>query len=195
VINDELEELFGEVLALAATLRRSTLAARASDGLSLPALAVLRLLQQQSGLTVPQLARQRGTSRQNCQVLVDRLATAGLLDYIANPDHRRSERIQLTAAGRRSLAAANRQVAAKLPGLLSHVTEEEVRICSNLLERIQGKLGGRQPRTLKPPRRQRSARTGVTDATPVVVSVEVSGHLQEEPPDASPPEELPFNLL
>ncbi|MCU0788595.1 MAG: MarR family transcriptional regulator [Verrucomicrobia bacterium] len=72
-IDDELEELLGEVMAIAARLRRSVDVGRGSPGLSLPARTALKWLQGHSSLTVPQLARHRGTSRQNIQVLVDRL--------------------------------------------------------------------------------------------------------------------------
>jgi DNA-binding MarR family transcriptional regulator len=50
-------------------------------------------------LTVPQIAQMRPTSRQRMQRLADELATAGLVEFIENPKHRRSKLVQLTSRG------------------------------------------------------------------------------------------------
>src|SRR5688572_12027599 len=50
-------------------------------------------------LTVPQIAEMRPTSRQRMQRLADELAAEGLVEFIANPKHRRSKLVQLTRKG------------------------------------------------------------------------------------------------
>ena len=50
-------------------------------------------------LTVPQIAEMRPTSRQRMQRLADELAAEGLVEFIANPKHRRSKLVQLTPKG------------------------------------------------------------------------------------------------
>jgi DNA-binding MarR family transcriptional regulator len=50
-------------------------------------------------LTVPQIAEMRPTSRQRMQRLADELAAAGLVEFIANPKHRRSKLVRLTRKG------------------------------------------------------------------------------------------------
>jgi DNA-binding MarR family transcriptional regulator len=50
-------------------------------------------------LTVPQIAQMRPTSRQRMQRLADELAAEGLVDFIDNPKHRRSNLVQLTRKG------------------------------------------------------------------------------------------------
>src|SRR5437762_12020528 len=48
-------------------------------------------------LTVPQIAQMRPTSRQRMQRLADELAAEGRVEFIANPKHRRSKLVRLTA--------------------------------------------------------------------------------------------------
>src|SRR3989304_186166 len=50
-------------------------------------------------LTVPQIAQMRPTSRQRMQRLAEELATEGLVEFIENPRHRRSELVRLTQKG------------------------------------------------------------------------------------------------
>jgi DNA-binding MarR family transcriptional regulator len=55
------------------------------------------------GRTVAQLARRLGLTRQSVQRVADALEEESLLEYQANPDHLRSPRVALTAAGERVL--------------------------------------------------------------------------------------------
>ena len=50
-------------------------------------------------LTVPQIAQMRPTSRQRMQRLADELAAEGLVEFIDNPKHRRSQLVRLTRKG------------------------------------------------------------------------------------------------
>ncbi len=50
-------------------------------------------------LTVPQIAHMRPTSRQRMQRLANELAAEGLVEFIRNPNHRRSKLVRLTAKG------------------------------------------------------------------------------------------------
>jgi len=194
-IQDELEQLMEEVMVFASTVRHLVKVTPATKGLSLPAHSVLRLLREQPGLTVPQVSRQRGTSRQNSQVLVDRLADAGLAEYFVNPDHERSERLQLTPAGIRALSTANQQQAARLAELVPHVTEEELRSCSEVLGRIRVRLGGRKQVRPQLIRRVRKGRTELQTSASVSIDPSPVESTEEAPVEASSPEALPFNLL
>ena len=60
-------------------------------------------------LTVPQIARRMGLSRQSVQASVNRLQADGLLEAAANPDHRRSPLIRRTELGERKYAALQRR--------------------------------------------------------------------------------------
>src|SRR3546814_2333801 len=61
--------------------------------------ALLHQLEQQPGLTVPELARLRGVSRQYVQTVVNDLVSGGLVEAQPNPGHKRSPRLQATKAG------------------------------------------------------------------------------------------------
>jgi len=68
--------------------------------------AVLEFLDRGGTQTVPELARQRSVTRQHIQVSVNALLTAGWVEDLPNPAHRRSPLIAITASGRERLRAA-----------------------------------------------------------------------------------------
>lgn len=178
-----------------AALRKCTSAPDHSPGISLAARAVLHCLAEQPGMTVPQLARERGTSRQNMQVLVDRLSAAGRVQSVANPDHRRSGRLRLTPAGKRSLNSSNRRQAILLGRVLPHVTEQELASCIAVLKRFRTHLGGLG--TTAPLGSSAVGRSESTGATtlPAGLTEPAAKSVEDSVVDFSPPEELPVSLL
>jgi DNA-binding MarR family transcriptional regulator len=60
-------------------------------------------------LTVPQIARRMGLTRQSVQASVNRLRGDAVVKAAENPDHRRSPLIQLTELGRKKYAALQRR--------------------------------------------------------------------------------------
>lgn len=73
-------------------------------------------------LTVPQAARRLGITRQGAQRTANDLLDAGLATLADNPDHQVSKLLELTAEGRRSLAAITaraREFDARLEGAAS----------------------------------------------------------------------------
>src|SRR5215469_184724 len=60
-------------------------------------------------LTVPQVARRMGLTRQAVQASVNRLRSEGLVETRENLDHRRSPLIWLTAVGRQKYEALDRR--------------------------------------------------------------------------------------
>jgi DNA-binding MarR family transcriptional regulator len=59
-------------------------------------------------LSVPQIARRLGVTRQAVQRVADLLAGAGLARFAENPDHKASPHLILTKAGRDALARLTR---------------------------------------------------------------------------------------
>lgn len=59
---------------------------------------ILRLLKNNQQ-TVPDLARQRGVSRQTVQKAVNALLKEGVIEYIPNPAHKKSRLVSLTDSG------------------------------------------------------------------------------------------------
>jgi len=60
-------------------------------------------------LTVPQIARRMGLTRQAVQASVNRLLSEGLVETRENLDHRRSPLIRLTSLGREKYEALDRR--------------------------------------------------------------------------------------
>lgn len=95
---------------------------------SLPssAQAVLEALEENGPQSVPQLARGRQTSRQNIQVIVNRLKAQGWVITAANPAHKHSPIVSLTTKATQALGpiAANQEKA--LEKLGAEFTVEEL---------------------------------------------------------------------
>jgi DNA-binding MarR family transcriptional regulator len=53
----------------------------------------------QQSLTVPQIARRMGLTRQSVHTTVNRLLEDGLVELVPNADHRRSQLVRLTGPG------------------------------------------------------------------------------------------------
>ena len=91
------------------------------------AFGFLRSLALAGPLTVPQIAQMRPTSRQRMQRLADELAAEGLVEFIDNPRHRRSQLVRLTRKGE----ARYREMSVRLLAIAStmggELTEVEVR--------------------------------------------------------------------
>jgi len=107
-----------ELHALANTVRRvynlmryTTDQLHAGSGITAPKRTLLMDLERYGPQTVPALAESRRISRQIIQTQVNELKAAGYLESRPNPEHKRSKRIALTAAGReqvdRMLATEN----------------------------------------------------------------------------------------
>ena len=134
------EALLAEVNALSIRLNQVGRQPGASSGLPAAAFAVLQLLERHGPHTVPQIARRRSTSRQNIQILVNRLEGQGCVELRNNPAHRRSALVSLTAPGRTLLlkgAAVHRSM---LETLASELAEPEVDGATRLLNGIRRRL-------------------------------------------------------
>ena len=80
------------------------------NGMTTGRLAVLRTLAEAGPRTVPQIARSRPVARQTIQRSVNWLLSQGFVEYVENPDHRRSKLLRLTAAGQREYATRASQL-------------------------------------------------------------------------------------
>jgi DNA-binding MarR family transcriptional regulator len=102
--------------------------------------AVLLVLGRNSPQTVPEIARTRCTSRQNIQIVVNRLKEEGLLELVSNPTHKRSALVQLTAKGQ----AAFHQIEMAETRLLSHLlvdlSQDELISATKCLEKVRHAL-------------------------------------------------------
>ena len=192
---DVLDRVADEVTALATLLQHPGNRIANAQGLSLSQCGVLRRLQSSPGLTVPQLARQQGNSRQSMQVLVNRLAIQDLVRYVANPDHQRSQRVHLTSAGQWALRSANHRQSAWLTEVWSSVTDVELQLCLSVLERMRVRLGGRNRGPSRATRTRLKSHAGVRPPQKNLAAEPPEQSAPAETQDATSPEELPISLL
>ena len=92
-------------------------------------------------LTVPQIARRMGLTRQSVHATVGRLVAAGLVELAPNADHRRSQLVAMTQAGREAYQALDRRQAAWVSelaaGLERHELETTARVLGTLCRRLE----------------------------------------------------------
>jgi DNA-binding MarR family transcriptional regulator len=107
------------------------------------AFGFMRSLAIHGPLTVPQIAETRPTSRQRMQRLADELASDGLVEFIDNPKHRRSKRVQLTRKG----AARYREMTARFLAMASTVggnlSEAEIRKTAAVVRQLSADVAAR----------------------------------------------------
>jgi len=111
------EALFEETAALVLQLRAALGRMHGQGIMTAARRSILRDLDRLGPQTVPQLARARLISRQDIQPIVNALAREGLVEFAANPAHRRSPLVRLTPRGKELLeemGRREREIAAQL---------------------------------------------------------------------------------
>ncbi|MGW2270430.1 MarR family winged helix-turn-helix transcriptional regulator [Streptomyces yangpuensis] len=111
-----------------------------ASGLSTARWQVLSAVTEES-LSVSEVARRVGTTRQSVQRIADLLVRQGLAVYLDNPAHRRAKLLAATERG----ATAKREIDSCLDGLARHLCEslggaEEVRRTAEMLRGLSGVL-------------------------------------------------------
>ena len=91
-------------------------------------------------LTVPQIARRLGVSRQNVQRVVNDIVAEGLATYEPNPDHKASPLVTLTNTGARALDRINTAVEGDHEQLLLQFSERDVDRLRALLGRFSAAM-------------------------------------------------------
>jgi DNA-binding MarR family transcriptional regulator len=135
-IQDRLEALLVEVNGLANRLK----SADPTSTLPTASRAALQLLQRCGPQTVPQIARARFSSRQNIQILVNRLQQEGLVEFFTNPDHKRSALVRLTPRGQATIAEAGKEAAELTTRILPYFSQSELSSATETLSRLRSLL-------------------------------------------------------
>jgi DNA-binding MarR family transcriptional regulator len=91
-------------------------------------------------LTVPQIARRMGLTRQAVQATVNRLLAEALAEARGNLDHRRSPLIALTERGRRKYAAVDQRQARWINELSAGLKSADLAAAAGVLREIGGRL-------------------------------------------------------
>jgi DNA-binding MarR family transcriptional regulator len=181
-----LHDLVGEAAALSHAFERA--AAADTSALASAERDLLRLIAGNGPQTVPQIARRRGTSRQNIQIVVNRLISRSAVSLATNPDHQISSLIEITETGRAMLAEAEGCERSLLAEILPEQSNQELIAATKLLQDI---------------RHQLELRAGLTSGKsqrhpPIRLKNELQGKAKPRPAVAAPDSEqseLPYNLL
>ena len=72
---------FTEAVAFVNQARKTLARSPGEDSLHSGEWSILRILEQAGACTVPQIARARSTSRQNVQIIINRLSAAGQVEF------------------------------------------------------------------------------------------------------------------
>jgi DNA-binding MarR family transcriptional regulator len=99
-------------------------------------------------LTVPQIARRMGLTRQSVHTTVRRLVEDGLVELVPNADHRRSHLVSLSAAGTSAYGAIDARQAEWVnllaEGLGRTELETAARVLDELCRRLENVSSGRE---------------------------------------------------
>lgn len=109
-------------------------------GLTVPLRAVLELLLDRGPLTVPQVAREFGVTRQSVQVLVDAGVSSELVELRDNPQHRRSRLVAVTDHGRRTFSGVHRRELANLDAVTADLDPDDLAQCARVLAVLTDRL-------------------------------------------------------
>jgi DNA-binding MarR family transcriptional regulator len=91
-------------------------------------------------LTVPQIARRMGLSRQSVHATVGRLVTSGLVELAPNADHQRSQLVRLTELGRERYRAMDRRQAAWVDRLAHGLRRSDLETTAEVLRELCRRL-------------------------------------------------------
>jgi DNA-binding MarR family transcriptional regulator len=103
-------------------------------------------------LTVPQIARRMGLTRQAVQVSVNRLLEEALVSLGENPDHRRSPLIRLTELGQARYAELERRQIGWINELADGLKLSELATAARVLQQLNNRLDAKEKEAHATPR-------------------------------------------
>jgi DNA-binding MarR family transcriptional regulator len=91
-------------------------------------------------LTVPQIARRMGLTRQSVHATVKRLVEDGFLELVPNADHRRSQLVDVTEWGRAKYAALDKRQAAWVNALAGRIRRSDIDTATAVVKELCRRL-------------------------------------------------------
>jgi DNA-binding MarR family transcriptional regulator len=137
---ERLNSLFGEVNTLATQCKQARSFFENPSDLAGGERGVLLVLGRSHSQTVPEIARARCTSRQNIQIVVNRLKEEGLVELVSNPSHKRSAHVCLTEKGRKLSQQIELSEAKLLNDVLVDLSQEELISATKCLQKLRQAL-------------------------------------------------------
>lgn len=136
-----LEHLYAELFEAAGQARRFGEWIASQHGQTQARWQTMWIIAAGESLTVPQVARRLGVSRQNVQRVVNDLLSEGIAEQVPNPDHRTSPLVRLTPEGKVVLAGINHVAADAHRALLTSFSAEDVAALRSLLQHLTRATG------------------------------------------------------
>ncbi|OEU90314.1 hypothetical protein DB35_03340 [Streptomyces abyssalis] len=136
---DEMALLVADVYEAAGLLRRSGEAVAAEEGQTQARWQLLSVVSA-GPLSVARAARRLGISRQGVQRVANDLVREELAVFEANPDHRSSPLLSLTAEGQETLSRITARAAGLNGTLTAGIPPGEIAAARALLRRLIGRL-------------------------------------------------------
>lgn len=120
---------------------------------------VLEVLYERGALTVPQIARAKGVTRQHIQALADRLLARGLITSHDNPRDRRSPLLKLSEKGMSLFDTVREREAQVLTGMSRALSDCDVDVALTTLGALESHLGEERAKVVSkhPPSRSRAS--------------------------------------
>lgn len=129
-------------------------------GMSVGVRAVLDQLARDGERTVPQMARTQDLSRQFVQRMVHDATTAGFVELVPNPAHRRSSLVRLTDPGRAAISAVTSREQELMGRVGGDLTGEEIDATLRVLRHMLAGLEDVESAALMRQQELRAGRTG-----------------------------------
>jgi DNA-binding MarR family transcriptional regulator len=194
---EKLNSLFGEVNTLATQCKQARPLFENHGDLSGGERGVLLVLGRSHSQTVPQIARTRCTSRQNIQIVVNRLKEQGLVELVTNPAHKRSAQVCLTEKGRGLFSQIELAESRLLNDVLVDLSHDELTSATKCLQKLRQALSAESRNSNgSPPTGQSEVRE--VPQTPMARRVKQTREVDMDDPGApnvSSEEAFPVNLL
>jgi len=102
--------------------------------------ALMEHLSEHGQATVPDIARAKNVSRQHIQQMANALESAGLLEFVANPRHKRSPFASLTSKGATVFTEIRSREAAVLADLAKRLNGPETGAAADTIARLRAAL-------------------------------------------------------
>ena len=168
-------ELECEVSSLAKVLAKSQFVPDPRLGLS--RLRILRQIKESGPCTVPDLARQLNTSRQNIQTITNHLLSLRFVEAAANSAHKRSPLFNLTASGLAVLSSTRFPTDPRLSKIIEDSDKSAINAAIQTLRKLRtALLNEREP----------------TQAAAINLQSKKDDQVEPEPENETA---LPYNLL
>ncbi|MGY2129765.1 MarR family winged helix-turn-helix transcriptional regulator [Blastococcus sp. SYSU DS0617] len=133
-------QLLVQVRPLYQAAERAVSGALRGTDLTVPLRAVLELVLHRGPMTVPEVAREFGVTRQSVQALVDSGAQLGLLAFQDNPRHRRSRLVTATRHGEQTFAEVHRRELSNLDGVAGDLDADDLVRCARVLALLTDRI-------------------------------------------------------